>query len=111
MVSTATIQEHSVLLNYGTFNASAGVLIFAGVFNTSHSKLLITIKNLVMRTHSLNMLNNLNFTAIKDMIVSIKNSNSVSFSHKQHTTFSSAELWNIQRQRRSLNLRRGFSFL
>jgi hypothetical protein len=37
MVSIPTIQEHSVLLNYGTFNASAGVLIYAGVFNTSHS--------------------------------------------------------------------------
>jgi len=62
-----------------------------------------------MKTKIINLFNTLNYTAIKDLAMAIKENNETGHAQKQHNTFSSAELWNIQRQRRSLHVRRGFS--
>ena len=45
---------------------------------------------------------------VKDLTTVVKETLDFGYCNKQHKTFSAADLWNIQRQRRSFNLRRGF---
>ena len=61
-----------------------------------------------MKTQSTNLLNQMSNLEVKDLTTVVKETLDLGYCNKQYKTFSAADLWNIQRQRRSFNLRRGF---
>ena len=62
-----------------------------------------------MKTQITNLLNILSNSEVKDMALAVKET--LEFGNKkQQGSFSSAELWNIQRNRRSFGSRRGFAY-
>ena len=61
-----------------------------------------------MKTQTTNLLNQLSQSEVKDLTTVVKETLDYGSSDKQHKTFSAADLWNIQRNRRSYNVRRGF---
>ena len=63
-----------------------------------------------MKKQSTNLLNQMSNLEVKDLTTVVKETLDFGYFNKQHKTFSAAELWNIQRQRRSLGSRRGFAF-
>lgn len=63
-----------------------------------------------MRTQSSNLFGQLSKATVKNLTTEVKETLAFGFSTSKTKTFSAAELWNIQRQRRSLGSRRGFAF-
>lgn len=63
-----------------------------------------------MRTQSSNLFGQLSKATVKNLTTEVKETLAFGFSISKTKTFSAAELWNIQRQRRSLGSRRGFAF-
>lgn len=63
-----------------------------------------------MKTQSTNLFNQISKTQVENLTMEVKETLALGYSHTQSKTFSAAELWNIQRQRKSLNQRRRFSF-
>ena len=61
-----------------------------------------------MKTQTSNLLNQLNQTEVKELTTVVKETLDFGNCHNQHKTFSAADLWNIQRNRRSFSIRRGF---
>ena len=73
-----------------------------------NQKATLTYKFLVMKTQSTNLFNQISHSEVKDLTTMVKETLDFGCCNKQHKTFSAADLWNIQRQRRSFNVRRGF---
>ena len=63
-----------------------------------------------MKTQITNILNMISNSEVKDIVLAVKESMDLGQGKKQNGNFSSAELWNIQRQRRSIGSRRGFAY-
>jgi hypothetical protein len=63
-----------------------------------------------MKTQSTNLFNQISKTQVENLTMEVKETLAMSYNHNQSKTFSAAELWNIQRQRKSLNLRRGYTY-
>jgi hypothetical protein len=63
-----------------------------------------------MKTQLTNLFNQISKTQVENLTMEVKETLAMSYSHNQSKTFSAAELWNIQRQRKSLNTRRGFAY-
>lgn len=63
-----------------------------------------------MKTQISNILNMVSNSEVKDVMMAVKESMDKSQGKSQNVNFSSAELWNIQRHRRSIGLRRGFAY-
>ena len=61
-----------------------------------------------MKMQSTNLLNQMSNMEVKDLTTLVKETLDFGYCNKQHKIFSAADLWNIQRQRRSINVRRGF---
>jgi len=61
-----------------------------------------------MRTQTTSLINKLSKETVKNLTNEVKETLAYGFNNSQTRTFSSADLWNIQRQRRSINVRRGF---
>lgn len=61
-----------------------------------------------MKTQTTNLLGQLNPTAVKELTTVVKETLDYGHSNHQKSTFSAADLWNIQRNRRSFSVRRGF---
>lgn len=64
-----------------------------------------------MKTQIINLFNPLHHTEAKDLALAVKPTMSEAAGQKHQPVFISAELWNIQRQRKGFQMRRGFSFL
>lgn len=64
-----------------------------------------------MKTQIINLFNPLHHTEATDIAQAVKSTINESNSPKHQSVFISAELWNIQRQRKGFQTRRGFSFL
>ncbi|CAN5813413.1 hypothetical protein BH11BAC4_BH11BAC4_10340 [soil metagenome] len=62
-----------------------------------------------MKTQS-NLFAQLSKETVKNLTSEVKETLAFGYSENRSKTFSAAELWNIQRQRRSLGSRRGFGF-
>ena len=63
-----------------------------------------------MKTQT-NLFSQISKATVKNLTMEIKETLAFGYTNNsQSKTFSSAELWNIQRQRRSLGSRRGFAF-
>ncbi len=62
-----------------------------------------------MKTQIINLFNPLHHTEAKELSLAIKQDVHEANSQKHQPVFISAELWNIQRQRKGFQLRRGFS--
>lgn len=67
-----------------------------------------TQKIKIMKTQSSNVLGQLNPTAVKELTTMVKETLDYGHLNNQKSTFSAADLWNIQRNRRSFSVRRGF---
>jgi len=63
-----------------------------------------------MKTQSTNLFAQLSEATVKNLTTEVKETLAFGYNKSQPKTFSAAELWNIQRQRRSLGSRRGFAF-
>ena len=63
-----------------------------------------------MKTQSANLFSQLSKATVKSLTTEVKETLAFGFDNSPSKTFSAAELWNIQRQRRSIGSRRGFSF-
>ena len=63
-----------------------------------------------MKTQSISLFNQISKITVKNLTTEVKETLAFGFSNSQSKTFSAAELWNIQRQRRSLGSRRSFAF-
>lgn len=63
-----------------------------------------------MKTQSTNLFNQISKTQVENLTIEVKETLALGYNHNQGKTFSAAELWNIQRQRKSLNQRRRFAF-
>ena len=61
-----------------------------------------------MRTQTTSLINKLSKETVKNLTNEVKETLAYGFNSNHTKTFSAAELWNIQRQRRSINIRRGF---
>ena len=59
---------------------------------------------------SANLFNQINKTQAENLAMEVKETLAMGYNHNQSKTFSAAELWNIHRQRKSLNQRRRFAF-
>jgi len=64
-----------------------------------------------MKTQIINLFNPLHHSEAKDLSMAVKPNGSEATGQKHQPVFISAELWNIQRQRKGFQMRRGFSFL
>ena len=63
-----------------------------------------------MKTQSANLFSQISKATVKTLTTEVKETLDFGYANGQSKTFSAAELWNIQRQRRSLGSRRGFVF-
>ncbi|MEP7165616.1 MAG: hypothetical protein ABI741_13025 [Ferruginibacter sp.] len=63
-----------------------------------------------MKTQSTNLFNQISKTQVENLTIEVNETLALEHNHAQGKTFSAAELWNIQRQRKSLNQRRRFAF-
>lgn len=63
-----------------------------------------------MKTQSTNLFSQISKETVKNLTTEVKETLAFGYNNSQSKTFSAAELWNIQRQRRSLGSRRGFAF-
>ena len=63
-----------------------------------------------MKMQSTNLFSQISKATVKNLTTEVKETLAFGYSNSQNKTFSAAELWNIQRQRRSLGSRRGFAF-
>lgn len=61
-----------------------------------------------MRTQTTTLFTNLSKETVKNLVTEVKETLAYDINNGQHKTFSSADLWNIQRQRRVFNIRRSF---
>lgn len=59
---------------------------------------------------STNLFSQISKTQVENLTMEVKETLAMGYNHNQSKTFSAAELWNIQRQRKSLNQRRGFVY-
>ena len=63
-----------------------------------------------MKMQSTNLFNQISKESVKNLTAEVKETLAFGYNCSQNKIFSSAELWNIQRQRRSIGPRRGFVF-
>ena len=63
-----------------------------------------------MKMQSTTLFSQISKSAVKELTNEVKETLAFGITNNQPKTFSSADLWNIQRQRRSLGSRRGFAF-
>jgi len=63
-----------------------------------------------MKTQSTNLFTQISKTAVENLTMEVKETLALGYDHSHSKTFSAAELWNIQRQRKSLNQRRRFAY-
>lgn len=63
-----------------------------------------------MKMQSANLFNQINKTQVENLAMEVKETLAMGYNHNQSKTFSAAELWNIQRQRKSINPRRRFAY-
>ncbi len=63
-----------------------------------------------MKMQSTNLFSQISKTQVENLTMEVKETLAMGYNHNQSKTFSAAELWNIQRQRKSLNQRRRFAF-
>ena len=63
-----------------------------------------------MKTQSNNLFAQVSKETVKELTTEVKETLAFGYNNSSNKTFSAAELWNIQRQRRSLGSRRGFGF-
>lgn len=61
-----------------------------------------------MRTQTTTLFNNLSKETVKNLVTEVKETLAYGINDGQHKTFSSADLWNIQRRRRVFSIRRSF---
>ena len=57
-----------------------------------------------------NLFSPISKTQLETLVTEVKETLAIGYKHTKHKTFSAAELWNIQRQRKSINYRRGFAY-
>ena len=62
-----------------------------------------------MKTQSANLFNQISKTQVENLTMEVKETLAVGYNQNQSKSFSAAELWNIQRQRKSINQRRRFA--
>jgi hypothetical protein len=63
-----------------------------------------------MKMQSTNLFSQISKTQVENLTMEVKETLAMGYNHNQTKTFSAAELWNIQRQRKSINQRRRFAF-
>ena len=63
-----------------------------------------------MKMQSANLFNQINKTQAENLAMEVKETLAMGYNHNQSKTFSAAELWTIQRQRKSINPRRRFAY-
>ncbi|MEP7165011.1 MAG: hypothetical protein ABI741_09955 [Ferruginibacter sp.] len=63
-----------------------------------------------MKTQLINLFTQISKKEVENLDTEVKETLAMGYNYKQVKTFSAAELWNIQRQRKSLNLRRGLAY-
>ena len=61
-----------------------------------------------MKTTSTNLFNQISKTAVENLTLEVKETLDMGYVQNKSKTFSAAELWNIQRQRRTFVQRRSF---
>lgn len=61
-----------------------------------------------MKTQLINLFNQISKTQVENLTMEIKETLAIGYNHNTAKTFSAAELWNIQRQRKSITQRRRF---
>ncbi len=62
-----------------------------------------------MKSQSTNLFNQISKTQVENLTMEVKETLAVGYNQNQSKSFSAAELWNIQRQRKSINQRRRFA--
>ncbi len=63
-----------------------------------------------MKSQVTNLYNQISKTQVENLTIEVKETVAIGYSQNQHKKFSAAELWNIQRQSKSINQRRRFAF-
>ena len=63
-----------------------------------------------MKTQLTNLFSQISKTQVENLAIQVKETLAMGYNHNQSKTFSAAELWNIQRQRKSINPRRRFAY-
>ena len=61
-----------------------------------------------MKTQLTNLFNQISKTQVENLTMEIKETLALGYNHNIAKTFSAAELWNIQRQRKNITQRRRF---
>lgn len=57
-----------------------------------------------------NLFSQISKTQLETLVTEVKETLAIGYNHTKRKTFSAAELWNIQRQRKSIGQRRGFAY-
>ncbi len=78
-------------------------------FKTKTKQFFKTYKFLIMKSQLTNLFNQISKTQVENLTMEVKETLAVGYNPNQSKTFSAAELWNIQRQRKSINQRRRFA--
>jgi hypothetical protein len=63
-----------------------------------------------MKIQLTNLFNQISKAQLENLTMEVKETIAMEDNHTHRKIFSAAELWNIQRQRKSLNQRRGFAY-
>ena len=63
-----------------------------------------------MKMQSTNLFSQISKTQVENLTMEVKETLAMGYNHNPSKTFSAAELWNIQRQRKSISQRRRFAF-
>ncbi len=63
-----------------------------------------------MKSQLTNLFNQISKTQVENLTIEVKETLAVGYNQNQGKKFSAAELWNIQRQSKSINQRRRFAF-
>jgi len=63
-----------------------------------------------MKTQLKNLFNQISKKQVENLTMEVKETLVMGYNQARSKTFSAAELWNIQRQRKSLNQRKRFAF-
>ena len=61
-----------------------------------------------MKMQLTNLFNQISKTQVENLTMEIKETLALGYNHNKAKTFSAAELWNIQRQRKNITQRRRF---
>jgi hypothetical protein len=81
-----------------------------GIKTKTTTTIFKTYKLLVMKTQSTNLFEQISKTQVESLTMEVKETLAMGYNHRKSKIFSAAELWNIQRQRKSLNQRRRFAY-